>query len=355
LFDAGREVLVVDRRSHMGGNVHDQAHESGIRVHTYGPHHFRTSSDRIWDYITRFGPFYTYEHCVVSEVDGELPNWPIAGSYINRIVGPGWRPEFTGVPTNMEEAALSLMPRVIYEKFVKEYNEKQWGVPVCLLSPKLCQRFDVRLDDDPRFKPTAKYQGIPEHGYAELTRRMFDGIPVLLNLDYLKFQSEIHARKLVVFTGPIDSFFGYDLGRLKYRGQKRLHEYMPELDWKYPAGATNNPLHSGGPHVRKIEWKHWMKRQWADKICGTLVTTETPFNPSDPNEFEYPFPDEANAILYQRYRKRANALDKVLICGRLGEYRYYDMDQAIARAMALAEGILESNREVRPVHEFSEV
>jgi UDP-galactopyranose mutase len=339
----------------VGGNVHDYAHESGIRIHTYGPHHFRTSSDRIWEYVNRFSPFYTYEHCVVSEVDGELPSWPIVGSYINRIVGPGWRPEFTGTPKNMEEAALSLMPRVIYEKFIKEYNEKQWGVSVRSLSPKLCQRFDVRHDDDPRFKPTSKYQGIPEYGYAELSRRMFEGIPVLLNFDYLERRDEVRARELLVFTGPIDCYFDYDLGKLQYRGQKRTHTYLPDMDWKYPAGATNNPLHSGGPHIRRIEWKHWMKREWAEKIRGTLILTETPFTPTDPNEFEYPFPDDANARLYQQYRKRADALSGVVICGRLGEYRYYDMDQAIARAMALADGILATSTEVRPAHEFSEV
>jgi UDP-galactopyranose mutase len=355
LADAGREVLVLDRRSHLGGNVHDHTHPSGIIVHTYGPHHFRTSSDRIWDYVNRFCPFFTYEHCVVSDVDGELPNWPIAGSYIKRVVGDGWKPEFTGSANNMEEAALSLMPRAIYEKFVKEYNEKQWGVPVRQLSPKLCQRFDVRHDDDPRFKPTAKYQGIPELGYAELTRRMFAGIPVLLNFDYLERKAEVLARKLVIFTGPIDSYFGYELGKLQYRGQQRTHTYLPDVDWKYPAGATNNPLHSGGPHVRTIEWKHWMKREWAEKIRGTLLTSETPFSPTNPNDFEYPFPDDANARLYQEYRRRADALDGTLICGRLGEYRYYDMDQAIARAMSLADRLLHEGAAARPAHEFSEV
>jgi UDP-galactopyranose mutase len=335
LADAGRDVLVVDRRSHMGGNVYDHTHESGIRVHTYGPHHFRTSSDRVWEYVTRFAPFFTYEHCVVSEVDDELPAWPIAGSYIRRIVGKDWKPEFSGSPANFEEAALSLMPRVIYEKFVKEYNEKQWGVGVRQLSPKLCQRFDVRHDDDPRFKPTAKYQGIPEPGFAELTRRMLDGIPVMLNFDYLARQNEVEARKLLVFTGPIDSFFGFELGRLQYRGQRRQHTYLADVDWKYSAGAVNCPLHANGSHVRTLEWKHWMKQEYARKIKGTLLTTETPFTPLDPNEFEYPFPNSANAALYLEYRKRANTLEQVLICGRLGEYRYYDMDQAIARALAL--------------------
>lgn len=355
LADAGREVLVVERRSHLGGNVYDHTDPSGICVHTYGPHHFRTSSDRIWEYVNRFGSFFTYEHCVVSQVDGELPNWPIAGSYIERLAGRNWRPEFTGTPTNLEEAALALMPRVVYEKFVKEYNEKQWGVPVTQLSPKLCQRFDVRADDDPRFKPTAKYQGIPELGYAALTRAMFDGIPVLLNFDYLENRERICVRHQTVFTGPIDAYFGYDLGRLQYRGQRREHTYLPNVDWAHPCGAVNNPLHSGGPHVRSLEWKHWMRRDRAEKISGTLITTETPFSPTEPNEFEYPFPDEQNAELYARYRRRAESCENVLIAGRLGEYRYYDMDQAIARAMALADRLVHNCKETRPASEFSEL
>lgn len=340
LADAGREVLVVDRRDHVGGNVHDHTHESGIIIHTYGPHHFRTSSDQIWEFCTRFSPFFTYEHRVVSEINGELPNWPIAASYIRREVGPSWEPEFQGTAQNLEEAALSLMPRVIYERFIKEYNEKQWGVSAQSLSAKLCQRFDIRHDDDPRFKPAVKHQGIPVGGYALWTRRMLEGIPVLLNFDYIEQKWDIRARKLLIFTGPIDSYFDYQYGRLQYRGQQRHHTFLPDVNWKYPSGAVNNPMHSGGSHIRTLEWKHWMLKEWAERIPGTLLTTETPFTPTNPNEFEYPFPDEANARLYEKYRRQADSLSNVLICGRLGEYRYYDMDQAIGRAIMLSQRIL---------------
>src|SRR5205814_8103604 len=124
LADAGRDVLVVDRRHHLGGNVHDHAHESGIRIHTYGPHYFRTSSERVWEFATRFAPFFEYQASLLSFVDCELAQWPIAGSYIKRKIGADWKPEFTGTPRNFEQAALAIMPRPIYEKFVKEYNEK---------------------------------------------------------------------------------------------------------------------------------------------------------------------------------------------------------------------------------------
>lgn len=340
LVDAGREVLVVDRRDHPGGNVHDQTHPSGVRIHSYGPHYFRTSSERIWEFATRFAPFFKYEAALLSDVDGELEQWPIAASYIRKHIGVHWKPEFTGTPHNFEEAALSLMPRLVYEKFVKEYNEKQWGVSNSALAASLCGRFDVRLDDEPRLKPHAKYQGIPEPGYANWMRQMLDGIPVRLGFDYLKHRDEIAARKMLVFTGPIDEFFGFDLGKLVYRGQKRTHRYLADVATVQPCGQVNNPLHAGGPHIRTLEWKHMMPRDRISSLPGTVVTTETPFTPDNPSDYEYPFPDRRNAELYEMYRRRADAMDRLLVCGRLGEYRYYDMDQAIARALSLAERML---------------
>jgi UDP-galactopyranose mutase len=340
LAEAGREVLVVDRRSHLGGNVHDHAHESGIRIHTYGPHYFRTSSARIWEFATRFAPFYKYEAALLSDVDGQLEQWPIAASYIRKHVGADWRPEFTGTPSNFEEAALALMPRLVYDKFIKEYNEKQWGVPARSLAAQLCSRFDVRHDDEPRLKPHAAYQGIPEPGYAEWMRRMLAGIPLRLEFDYLQRRGEMAARKLLVFTGPIDAYFGFDQGKLVYRGQQRTHRFLPGAQFAQPCGQVNNPLHAGGPHIRTLEWKHMMPKDVAARIRGTVLTREVPFTPADPSEYEYPFPDDRNAELYEQYRRRADAQTGLLVCGRLGEYRYYDMDQAIGRALSLAERIL---------------
>jgi UDP-galactopyranose mutase len=341
LTDAGRTVLVVDRRAHLGGNVHDHAHPSGIRVHTYGPHYFRTSSDKIWEFVTRFADFYKYEPALTSWVDNRYENWPIAASYIRRVIGEKWQPEFRGVPANFEEAALALMPRLVYEKFVKGYNEKQWGVPPTALSASLIKRFDVREDDEPRLM-RHQYQGIPREGYAVLMRRMLEGIPVLLNCDYLTARSEFSGQKWTVFTGPIDEYFGADLGHLKYRGQKRTHEYLPDVDSFQPCGQVNNPDPANGPHIRTLEWKHMMEPEFAGRIRGTVLTREVTATVTNSNDFEYPFPDEANAKLYEEYRKRAEAIPDLTICGRLGEYRYYDMDQSIGRAMLLAERILKS-------------
>ena len=346
LADAGRDVLVVDRRAHVGGNVHDHLHTSGVRVHTYGPHYFRTTSDEIWQFVNRFSDFYKYEAALKSWVDGRYENWPIAASYIRRVIGERWEPEFRGTPTNFEEASLAIMPRLVYEKFVKGYSEKQWGVPARTLSASLAKRFDVREDDEPRLM-RHKYQGIPVGGYAQFMRNMLAGIPVVLDCDWLKDREAYRARKLLVFTGPIDEFFGFELGRLKYRGQQRESEYREDVQLVQPCGQVNNPDPTCGPHIRTLEWKHMMSDAERPSVRGTVLTREITVTPTDPNAYEYPFPDDANAALYQQYRARAAATDNLLLCGRLGEYRYYDMDQAIGRAMMLADGILSEKKSSR--------
>lgn len=339
LTDMGREVLVVERRPHIGGNVHDYTHVSGIRVHTYGPHYFRTSSKRIWAFVNRFASFDKYEAVVQSCVDDCYENWPVTASYIRRQIGESWEPEFEGTPTNFEEAALRLMPRLVYERFVKGYTEKQWGRPAHTLSVNLVRRLNIREGSDFRLRQS-KYQGIPNDGYASFMRNMLKGIPTILNFDYLHHRNFIKVRKLLVFTGPIDEFFGFTLGHLAYRGQQRKHTYLSNVDYALPCGQVNNPSLDGGLHIRTVEWKHMMPRQYADRIRGTILTKEIPFSPTTPDDYEYPFPDKINACLYKRYRKYAGKIPDLLICGRLGEYRYYDMDQAIDRAMTLMQRFL---------------
>ena len=340
LADAGESVIVLDRRPHVGGNVADATDPSGIQVHTYGPHMFRTTSDEIWQFVNRFAAFHPYRHQVKSRVDEALENWPIAASYIKRLCGDDWKPEHNGdaQPANFEEAALSRMPRLIYEKFVKGYSEKQWGVPARSLSAALCNRFDVRQDDNPYLHPAHKHQGIPTKGYSRMIQRMLKGIPIVTNFDYLKDRDLFKPRKLLVFTGPIDEYFSFELGSLAYRGQHRTHTYHAEADWLQPCAQVNEP---GEPaHIRDIEWKQLMHPDYAGRIAGTLLTRETPWSPDSPEDYEYPFPDEKNQNLYQQYRKAAKQEQGVLICGRLGEYRYYDMDHAIGRAITLTKNIL---------------
>ena len=339
LRDAGKSVLVIDRRPHLAGNIHDHVHASGIPIHSYGPHYFRTNSDELWAFVSRFAAFRPYEPCLKSLVDGQFENWPIARDYIERKLGPEWAPAFAGEAANFEEASMKIMPRLVYEKFVKGYTEKQWGVPASSLSAALARRFDVREDNDPRLS-RHKHQGIPEHGYTALVRSMLEGVPTLLNVDYLRAREHYVPGKALVFTGPIDEYYDYDLGKLRYRGQRRVHEYHPEAGFLQPCGQVNNPAPMNGDHIRSLEWKHMMDPRHAKRIRGTVISRETPFTPDDPSDYEYPFPDEANAALYRRYRERADRQNGVLICGRLGEYRYYDMDQAIARARLLARSLL---------------
>ncbi|CAA9232154.1 MAG: UDP-galactopyranose mutase [uncultured Acidimicrobiales bacterium] len=345
LADAGREVLVVDRRSHLGGNVHDAVQQGGIRVHTYGPHYFRTNSEAVWRFVNRFADFYRYEAVLASYVGGRYERWPVADEYIRRTVGEHWQPGFTGSPTNFEEASLAMMPESVYRSFVKGYTEKQWGVRADALSADLAGRFDVRANDDPRLK-RHRHQGIPVGGYAHLMGAMLAGLPVLLGRDFLEERSSFRWRRGLVFTGPIDEYFGFSLGRLHYRGQERQHTYLPEVDQHQPFAQVNNPDPAGGPHVRTIEWTHILSDDERALARGTLLTRETPKTPTDPDEYEYPFPDAANRALYQRYRAEASAVAGLLVCGRLGEYRYYDMDQAIARAMLLAKRLLEGDRPI---------
>ncbi|HET9430784.1 MAG TPA: FAD-dependent oxidoreductase [Chitinophagaceae bacterium] len=337
LQEAGKKVLVLERRSHVGGNVHDHVHETGIRVHTYGPHYFRTSDERIWTFVNRFAEFYKYVASLKSWVDGEFENWPIAASYIRNHIGEKWEPSFKGKASNFEEAALSLMPVQVYEKFIKGYNIKQWGVDPKELSPQLVKRFDVREDDDPRLMPHHKYQGIPRGGYAKFMERMLEGIPVRLNIDYLNNKDAFGFNRMLIYTGPIDEFFNYEYGKLKYRGQQRVHEWIDNKEWYQPCGQVNNPDLNNGPHIRTLEWKHMMEQSELNGINGTLITKEVTCTPDNPEAYEYPFPDQVNEELFKRYKEKAAGIPGLLICGRLGEYKYYDMDQAIARAFMLVE------------------
>jgi UDP-galactopyranose mutase len=339
LTDAGCEVLVLERRNHTGGNVHDHLHSSGVRIHTYGPHYFRTNSEEIWQFVNRFAEFFPYEAMLKSLVEGKLEHWPITAEYISRAIGPDWKPSFENVPSNFEEACLATMPRLVYERFVKGYTEKQWRTSARNLSSKLAGRFDVRLDNEKRLS-RHKYQGIPRAGYAEFARKLLAGIPVQLNCDFMRGRDRFRARKLLIYTGAIDEFCSYALGKLGYRAQYREHTYVKNTQYLQPCGQINNPSKERGTHIRTLEWKHMMAPEDAVRARGTVITREYPFTPLNSDQYEYPIPDERNQLLYQAYRARVAGTQGLMICGRLGEYRYFDMDQAIGRALRLTRDIL---------------
>jgi len=354
LHDAGREVVVIDRRSKVGGNVVDHTHESGVIVHTYGPHHFRTNQQRIWEFATRFAEFYRFDWWVMSLLpDQSFEHWPVTASYIEKRFGVDWKPERSGPAANFEEAALRMMPRAIYEEFVKGYTEKQWGVPAESLAANLAGRFVVNPTGEIRLK-THPYQGLPVDGYSKWMERMLAGVPVLLSTDYLEVRGDVEAKRVTVYTGPIDALFGYDQGRLMYRSQYREHRWVDSgsVGFEQPAPAVNFPTPEV-PFVRQIEWKRMMHPTYAHgafddrvegSIRGTLLTTETPYMPEKEDDYEYPFPSDQERAKAEGYRKRALMFDKFVPVGRLAEYKYFDMDQAIGHAMLLGDRLLGRER-----------
>ena len=326
LITAGNSVHIVERRPHIAGNIYDTNHSSGIRYNLYGAHYFRTNCERIWEFINSFGEFYTLEGRVMSQVDDHLEHWPIQSSYLKK----GEEPTFKGNPTNFEEACLAMMPERIYQKFVKGYTEKQWGVKCTKLSPSLAKRFDVRTDGDTRLKQD-KYQGMPKEGYTKLIETMLKDIPITLNCNYLTHKNDFKART-IIFTGSIDEYHQYKLGHLRYRTQRRKHTYLNFPSFQ-KCMAVNYP--NDYEHIRSFEWKKMMQNPPDN---GTLITFETPEDTRNPDKFEYPFPDEENASLYQKYTELPH--ENTFFAGRLGEYRYLDMDQAIARAMKHVQTLL---------------
>ena len=342
LTDQGREVLVLERRSHLGGNVHDSVHASGIRVHTYGPHYFRCSSPRIWEFVQRFASFYPYEATVKSQVNGHYETWPLNEAMFDAF--PGWqtsRP--TAPPANFEEACLQKMPRPIYETFVRGYTRRQWGVEPHLLGAALAWRIPINRRSHVHLTPHCAYQGLPKDGYADFTAKLLEGIPCRLGVDYLKHTAEYQARKAVIFTGSLDEFFNFDAGCLGYRSQRRIHQFLSDCTWHQPCAQVNHPDVDALGAVRTLEWKHLMRPEERSGIRGTLITQEYPFTPDRPEEFEYPVPLPRNTELYGYYRARAAAVDGLIVCGRLGAYRYFDMDQAIGHGMSIAKDLLHNH------------
>lgn len=339
LADNNQDVIILDRKEHIAGNVFDYKHESGAMIHKYGPHYFRCGSEKIWNFVNRFSDFYDWSSVLMSKVNGEYLNWPVQQSYIEKIAGTDWN-LFKGEPANFEEACLAKMPKQLYELFIKGYTEKQWGVKCIDLDKELATRITINKSNVTTLTPNHKWNALPRNGYTEMVRNMIGDIKVELNFDYLENKENVVANKLLIFTGPVDEFFGYKYGKLKYRGQNRKVEHLKETEQYQPYIQVNYP-NAEDPRIRTIEWKHLMHEDDKKDVKGTLLTHETPFTPETPHQYEYPFPDKINKALYEKYKQDADSLENVLICGRLGEYRYYDMDQAIGRAMNFATDILQ--------------
>ena len=345
--DAGRKVLVIDRRPNIAGNVYTEDVE-GIHVHKYGAHIFHTNDRQAWDYVTRFADFNRFTNSPVANYRGELYSLPFNMYTFNKMWGvvtpeqaaakiEEQRREIVGEPTNLEEQAISLVGRDIFEKLVKGYTEKQWGRDCKDLPAFIIKRLPVRLTFDNNYF-NALYQGIPIGGYTKLIANMLDGIEVRLNCDYLENRAELNAlAEKVVYTGPIDAYFGYRLGTLEYRSV-RFETQLLDIP-NFQGNAAVNYTDRETPWTRIIEHKWFEFGRDADgnDLPKTVISREysSEWKPGD--EPYYPVNDERNGALYRQYKALAEQEERVIFGGRLGEYKYYDMDQTVAAALRLCE------------------
>lgn len=343
----GKSVLVIDKRPNIAGNVYTEKVE-GINFHKYGAHIFHTNNKRVWDYVNKFAEFNRFTNSPVANYKGELYSLPFNMYTFNKMWGvitpeeaitkiEAQRSEITGDPKNLEEQAISLVGRDIYERLVKGYTEKQWGRDCKELPAFIIKRLPVRLTFDNNYF-NALYQGIPIGGYTKMVANMLDGIEVRLGVDYLHHKAKYDAiADKIVYTGAIDAYFDYCLGNLEYRSVRFENEILDIPNFQ--GNAAVNYTDSETPWTRIIEhkWFEFGKDEEGKDLPKTIISREysSEWKPGD--EPYYPVNDQKNSALYQKYRNLASKEAKVVFGGRLGEYKYYDMDQVIATALDRAE------------------
>jgi UDP-galactopyranose mutase len=329
-------VLLVDRRPHMGGNAYDFYNNEGILVHKYGPHIFHTNAKKVFDYLSQFTEWRPYEHRVQSSVDGQLVPMPINVDTLNKLYGLNLTcmqvdeflktvAEPKGQIVTSEDVVLSRVGRDLYEKFFRNYTKKQWDLDPSELDASVAARVPVRTSRDDRYF-TDRYQAMPLNGYTRMFEKMLDhpNIRIMLNTDYREIKDEISFRELI-FTGPIDEYFDYCYGKLPYRSLQFKHEtHNREVFQQAP--VINYP--NEHPYTRITEFKYLTGQEHAK----TSIVYEYPCAEGDPY---YPVPQPKNAELYQQYKALADMVQDVHFAGRLGTYKYYNMDQVVAQALTL--------------------
>ena len=328
---AGKSVLVIDKRPNIAGNVYTEEIEK-IHVHKYGAHIFHTNNKKVWNYITQFAEFNRFTNSPVANYKGELYSLPFNMYTFNKMWGV-----VTKEPENLEEQAISLVGRDIYEKLIKGYTEKQWGRDCRELPAFIIKRLPVRLTFDNNYF-NALYQGIPVGGYTKMVENLLDGIEVRLNTEYLENKEALDAlAEKVIYTGPIDAYFGYELGTLEYRSVRFETELLDQEN--YQGNAAVNYTDRQTPWTRIIEhkWFEFGKDSEGNDIPKTVISREYSSEWKLGDEPYYPVNDEKNGALYARYKKMAEKEEKVIFGGRLGEYKYYDMDAVIASSLELCE------------------
>ena len=348
---AGKSVLVIDKRPTIAGNVYTEKVE-GIHVHKYGAHIFHTNNKKVWEYVNRFAEFNRFTNSPVANYHGELYSLPFNMYTFNKMWGVVTPQEAAdrieeqkkaaGItePKNLEEQAISLVGTDIYEKLVKGYTEKQWGRPCTELPAFIIKRLPVRLTFDNNYF-NALFQGIPVGGYTKMVENMLEGIEVRLGCDYLEDRSGWDAMAdKVIYTGPIDAFYAFCHGTLEYRSVRFETELLDIPN--YQGNAAVNYTDRETPWTRIIEhkWFEFGKAEDGNDLPKTVISREysSAWKPGD--EPYYPVNDEKNGKLYEKYKELAAAEEKVVFGGRLGEYKYYDMDQVIASALEAADRIL---------------
>lgn len=343
----GKKVLVIDRRAHIAGNVYTENIE-GIHVHQYGAHIFHTNNKKVWNYITQFAEFNRFTNSPVANYKGRLYSLPFNMYTFNQMWGvvtpeeasaeiERQRREITGEPKNLEEQAISLVGRDIYEKLIKEYTEKQWGRDCRELPAFIIRRLPVRLTFDNNYF-NALYQGIPVGGYTKMVANLLEGIEVRLNTDYLEHKDELDAlAQKVVYTGAIDAYFGYQLGHLEYRSVRFETELLDQPNFQGNAAVNYTDRETPWTRIIEHKWFEFGRDDEGRELPKTIISREysSEWKPGD--EPYYPVNDEKNGELYARYKERAQGEKKVIFGGRLGEYKYYDMDAVIGAALERAE------------------
>ena len=344
---AGKSVLVIDKRPNIAGNVYTEKVE-GINFHKYGAHIFHTNNTKVWNYITQFATFNRFTNSPVANYKGELYSMPFNMYTFNKMWGvvtpeeaaakiEEQKKEITGEPQNLEEQAISLVGRDIYEKLVKGYTEKQWGRDCKELPAFIIKRLPVRLTFDNNYF-NALYQGIPVGGYTKMIANLLDGIEVRLGVDYLENKTEYDAMaEKIVYTGAIDAYFDYKLGNLEYRSVGFENEVLDHPNFQGNAAVNYTDRETPWTRIIEHKWFEFGKDEDGNDIPKTIISREysSEWKPGD--EPYYPVNDEKNSKLYSQYKELAEKEDKVIFGGRLGEYKYYDMDAVIDAALAMAE------------------
>jgi UDP-galactopyranose mutase len=339
----GKKCLVVEKRSHIAGNIYTE-NLDGINVHKYGAHIFHTDNKAVWDFVNQFAVFNRYTNCPVANFNGEIFNMPFNMNTFNKIWPDVITPEqakkriseqaaeMAGkTPQNLEEQAISLVGRDIYERLVKGYTQKQWGRPCTELPPSIIKRLPVRFVYDNNYFNDL-YQGIPVGGYTQMVQKMLSGVEVRLNCDFLKNRQELESvADRIIYTGMMDEFFDYCFGELEYRSL-RFETQKLECE-NFQGNAVVNYTDSKTPYTRIIEHKHFE----FGKQSVTYITKEYPVAWKRGDEPYYAMNDEKNNALYSKYCELARKQNKVIFGGRLGMYKYFDMDDTIAAAFELAE------------------